>query len=326
MPARWERELLRLRRASVPLEAMRERAQQPPHHGPLPRPARDRGIAGIVAVAVFVAIAVFGWRALSGLGDDPAGVGDVPPPVADSPVSLWLSADRVPPGPVELVAILVDHDGVNSTFGVHATVERWDGGGWDSYGELVMCTDHWHCTARIEPPGFISGVPGIGLGPRRGVPGPVERFTTDGLEVGWYRITQVANERTVAAGIIEIAPEAPAPVPLVPVDTPAISVGPALVPARGGEVFLYPLIPPPPSGSQSREDIQAAIAGLSETARIERWDGSAWERVGRVELSPGGDSLARTALVPALPPGAYRLVREGPDAAHVGHFWVEETI
>ena len=283
-------------------------------------------ITGGVALAVFLGLAAFGWQALSRLGDEPAGAGNVPPPLPESPVSLWLSAERVAPGSVELVAVLVDHEGVDATFGVHATVDRWDGRDWASYGELVMCMDHWHCTAKIQSPGGVDGVPDIGLGPRLGSPGPVERFTTDGLDLGWYRISQVANEGVVASAILEIAADAPATTPLVSVDVPAISVSPAAVATAGGEVFLYPLIPPPPSGSQSREDIQRAIVGLSESAAIERWNGSTWERVGRVDLSPGGDSLARTAQFPALPQGAYRLVREGPNGAHVGHFWVMEVI
>jgi hypothetical protein len=325
MTARWERELLRLREAPVPLEVMRERSHQPPRHEVSIRPAWERVIAGVVGLAVFVGVGAFAWRAFSTFGDAPPAAGDGPPPLPASPVELWLTADRVPPGPVELVAVLVDHVGVDSTFGVDARVERWDGNEWVSHGELVMCMDHWHCTARIESPGTIDAVPGIGLGPRRGVPSPVERFTTDGLEVGWYRISQVANEGTIAQAIVEIAAGAPAPGPLLPVDAPAISVSPALMSGGGGEVSLYPLIPAS-SGSQSREDVLRAIEGLSESARLERWDGTGWRRVDRVELSRiEGDSLLRSARLPSLTQGAYRLVREGPDVAHVGHFWVDQT-
>jgi hypothetical protein len=185
--------------------------------------------------------------------------------------------------------------------------------------------DHWHCTARVQPPGESIGVPGIGLGPRLGSPGPIERFTTQGLDVGWYRISQVANEGIVAEALVEIAADAPTPVPLVPVDVPAISVTPPLVSTEGAEVGLYPLIPPDSSGDLSREDIQRAIEGLSDTARIERWDGSTWRPVGRVELSDGID-LGRSAHLPSLPEGAYRLVREGPAVEHVGHFWVDDTV
>ena len=324
MPEGWERELLRLRQAPVPLDKMRARAQQPPRLATSPPAARERMIAGVVALAVFVVVAAFGWRSLSNLGDGPAGAAGVPPPMTDSPVSLWLSAERVAPGPVESVAVLVDHRGVDATFGVHATVDRWEGDEWVSYGELVMCMDHWHCTARIEPPGSSDGVPGIGLSPKLGSPGPVVRFTTEGLEVGWYRISQVANEGIVASGLLEIVAGAPTPAPLVPVDVPAISVTPALVPTDGGRVDLYPLIPAP-SGSQSREDVLRAIAGLSETALIERWDGSGWTHLGRVALSKGVD-LGSSAGLPPLPQGAYRLVREGPGGPHIGHFWVEGTI
>lgn len=324
MPARWERELLRLREAPVPLDGMRERSHRPPRLGPSLRSARERVIAGVVGFAVFAAIGAFAWGALSTFGDEPT-VADRPPPPPASPVTLWLSADRIPPGQVELVAVLVDHEGVDATFGVYAEVHRWDGDDWTHYGHIVMCMDHWHCTARVERSDGSVAVPGIGLGPRLGVPGPIERFTTDGLDVGWYRISQTANEGVVAAGVFHVVAGAPAPAPLVSVDAPAISISPALVSPGGDEINLYPLIPAP-DGSQSREDVLRAIEGLSETARIERWDGAGWEVVATVDLlRVPGDSLQRSAVLPSLAAGAYRLVRDGPERPHVGPFWVDES-
>jgi hypothetical protein len=322
MPKRWERELLRLRDAPIPLEGIRERSHQPQRLGTSLRPARERMIAGVVGFAVFIAVGAFAWGALRTFGDEPT-VTDGPPPPPASPVTLWLSADRVPPGPVELVGMLVDHEGVHATFGVFAEVEHWDGNEWGRYGYLVMCMDHWHCTARIERSDGSGGVPDIGLGPRLGVPGPVERFTTDGLEVGWYRVSQVANEGIVATGIVRVIAGASSPAPLVSIDAPAISISPALVSPEGDEINLYPLIPAP-DGSQSREDIQQAIDGLSETARIERWDGTAWDVVATVDLlRVAGDGLQRSAALPSLEPGEYRLVRDGPEGPHFGHFWVD---
>jgi hypothetical protein len=249
---------------------------------------------------------------------------DVPPPLPASPFSLWLSAERVAPGPVELVAVLVNHEGVEATFGVHAKVDRWEGGEWLLYGDLVMCMDHWHCTARVQPPGGVEAVPDIGLSAQPGSPGPVERFTTDGLDVGWYRISQEANEGIVAAASFEIAENASVPAPLVPIDSPAISVTPAVVSPDGGEVYLYPLIPVP-TGAQSREDVVEAIRGLSEVARIERWDGSSWVEVGEIRLREADDDLARSAALPPLLEGEYRLVREGPRGPHDGRLWVDGT-
>jgi hypothetical protein len=278
-----------------------------------------RTIAAVAVAAVFVALAVV---AASTFSDRVAAAS--PPPVSASPVSLWLSAERVAPGPIELVAILVNHEGVDVTFGVRAEVDRWDGDEWIPHGELVMCMDYWHCTARIQPPGGSDAVPAIGLGPQLGSPGPVERFTTDGLQVGWYRISQTANEGTVAAAVLEVAEDAPTPAPLVPIDAPAISVTPALVSRGGGEVQLYPLIPAP-SGSQSRTDIERAIQDLSETAQIERWTGLAWEVVGSEELQDGGgDDIARSVVLPPLPAGEYRLVRERTKVPHIANFWVED--
>jgi hypothetical protein len=324
MTARWERQLHRLREAPVPLERVRERAQQPPRPGsPLPS-TRERVLAGVVAIAVFAAVAAFGWRAFTSAGDDTAAV-DTPPALPASPFSLWLTAERVPPGPVELVALLVNHDGTVATFGVLATVDRWDGREWVPHGELVMCMDHWHCTARVQPPGEIDAVPALGLSAEPGRPGPVERFMTDRLDAGWYRISQEANEGIVAAAVFEIAEGTSAPAPLVSINAPAISVTPALVSPDGAEIDLYPLIPAP-TGAQSREDVLEAIRGLSEVARIERWDGSTWEAAGEIQLREADDDLARSAKLPPLPEGEYRLLREGPEGPHIGHLWVDETI
>jgi hypothetical protein len=256
--------------------------------------------------------------------DDQTAPLDVPPALPASPFSLWLSAERVAPGPVELVAVLDNHEGVEATFGVHAKVDRWKAREWVPYGDLVMCMDHWHCTARVQPPGGVGAVPAIGLSTQPGSPGPVERFTTDGLDVGWYRISQEANEGIIAAAIFEIAEDASVPAPLVRIDAPAISVTPAVVSPDGGEIYLYPLIPAP-TGAQSREDVLEAIRGLSEDARIERWEGSSWVEVGKIQLREADDNLARSAALPPLPEGEYQLVREGPQGPHAGRFWVEAT-
>jgi WD40-like Beta Propeller Repeat len=323
MTARWERTLHRLREVPVPLERVRERAEQPPRRGsPLP-PMRERVIAGVMALAVFAAVAAFGWRAFTKAGGETAPL-NASPTLPASPFSLWLSAERVPPGPVELVAVLLNHDGGDATFGVLATVDRWDGREWVPSGKLVVCMDHWHCTARVHPPGDTDDVPAIGLTAKPGSPGPVERFTTDGLDVGWYRISQEANEGIVAAAVFEIAEGAPAPAPLVSIDAPAISVTPTLVSPDGAQIDLYPLIPAP-TGAQSREDVLRAIRGLSGVAEIERWNGSTWAAAGSIQLHETDDDLTRSAKLPPLPEGAYRLVREGPEGEHIGDFWVDET-
>jgi hypothetical protein len=241
-------------------------------------------------------------------------------------MSLWLSADKVPPGPVELVAVFVNHTGVAAIYGVDAKVDRWDGVSWVPHGQLGMCVDHWHCTGEVEPLGENAGGNAIGLTASLDSPGPVERFTTDGLEVGWYRISQMSTEGT-ATGVMEVAEGAPAPAPLPPLDAPAISVHPALVPTEGGRTILYPLVPSP-TGFLSIGDVEQAVEGLSETARVERWVGAQWTSVTEVELQPLGPDmpdarLGRSVELPSLPEGEYRLVRTGPGHPHTGGFWVE---
>jgi hypothetical protein len=325
MPAKWERDLRRLRDAPAPLEVMRERAHQPPRHGSSARSPRERWSAGVVAVVVFTAVVAFVWNSFL-RSDVSVPVGGAQPPPVSGPMTLWLSAERVPAGSAELVAMLVAHEDVEAIFGVAASVDRWDGHEWLPYGHVVMCMDHWHCTARIERDREPGAVADIGLGARTGTPGPVERFTIEGLDVGWYRISHTAYEGVVAAGIFEVVPDGEPPAPLWGVDEPAISISPALLSPDGGEIQLYPLVPPGSDGSLSREDMQRAVEGLSETALVERWDGSAWEEVTSVDLETvSGDDLPRTAVLPELEEGVYRLVRTAPDRSHVGHFWVDAT-
>ena len=288
------------------------------------RSRREWSLAGIVAIVVIIGVGAFVWNTFAGFGDR-TGAGRRPPAVT-GPVTLWLSAERVPPGGAEVIAILVDHEGIEATFGVHAIVDAWDGREWVPHGELVMCMDHWHCTARIEPPGEIDAVPALGLQARPGTPGPVERFSTAGLDPGWYRVSQTANEGVVAKGVFEVAADADPPIRLWSVDVPAISVAPALLAAPGGVVYLYPLVPSGADGSLSREDMLGAVESLSDEARLERWDGTTWEAVTTVDLVPvPGDSLPRSATIPRLEAGAYRLVRSGSDRPHIGQFWVDES-
>jgi hypothetical protein len=284
---------------------------------------RTRVVSDLVLLAVVVLAACAG-----GDGDVVAGAPTrtAPPPVdVAAPFSLWLSADRVPPGPAEVVAVLVDHGGGDATFGVGATVDRWEDGAWVAHGQLVMCMDHWHCTARMQDAGGELATPAIGVSATVGQPGPVERFTTDGLDVGWYRISQEANEGVVASGILEVAEGAPAPAPLVALDEPAISVQPPLLAPDGGPVTLHPLIPPV-AGSQSIEDVEAGVEGLSESAAVERWEAGTWVPVVEIgfEPAPAPPLHTRTVAMPALPVGDYRLVRTGPDGDHAGRFWVTD--
>jgi hypothetical protein len=237
-----------------------------------------------------------------------------------APISLWLSASRVDDKqPTELVAVLVNRDGPNATFGVAARIDRWDGQAWVPHRLLAMCLDHWFCTAEPQALGEMV-VNSIGLSARAGTPGPSERFSTKGLDKGWYRISQMANEGNVAAAILQVVPGADSVAPLVPVDKPAILITPVLVKPTGVTVQLLPPLVP---GVNSVGELERAIAGLAETASIERWDGRDWKPIADIALRPSpSEPLGRNADLPALAEGDYRLVRVGTNGPHTGRFWV----
>jgi hypothetical protein len=248
---------------------------------------------------------------------------DAPPGLEPSPYSLWLSAARVDVNtPAELVAALVNHDGVDATFGVFATIDRWDGRVWRPYRELLMCLNGWNCDDPSAVGGALS-IPDGGLTAKPGSVGSPQRFTTEGLSRGWYRITQHANEDIVAQAIFEVAVDAAPIAPLDPIDQPAISVTPIVVSPEGATVELGPLVPS--TNGTSRDDVAQAVEGMEELVAVEQWDGVAWQSVGTITLhSSLVDELVRNADVPALTVGEYRFVRSGPNGSHSGRFWVAD--
>lgn len=250
-----------------------------------------------------------------------------PPPSGyeDSGYTLWLSASVVPSGGADVAAVLVNRGGPEAMFGVAADLDRWDVDRWVPHRWVGLCLDHWFCTAQLEDPAGDHAVRSIGLSATPGSPGAVERFRAEGLDPGWYRLRQEANEGFVAAGVFEVSENAPQPAPLDDTSAPSSSVSPILVPSTGAEVRLTPLMPPV-VGMSSAEDLDEAIAGLSETAAVERWEGRAWVPVTTVVLSavsePPG-SADRVAQIPSLLPGDYRLVRDAPGGeSHPGRFFV----
>lgn len=285
-------------------------------------------LAATVAV-VAVAVGAFALRTDPGiqLATTP------PPPETPGPYSLWLSAEQVPPGDVELVAVLVNYQGADAAFGVPAEVERWNGRSWQLHRRMNVCLDHWHCTASMYPPGApeVQGSDDIGIGATVAQPGPVERFSIESLEPGWYRMSQEAHGGVVARGMFQVVEGAPAPAPLWPTDAPAISMQPPLIPAEGGTATLTPLVPSV-DGALTYEDVEDAVRGLGVVANVDRWTDSGWDRVADIDLDvPTGEQSYFEVLadVPGLEPGAYRLVRSGPDGDQTGNFWVlgpdEET-
>lgn len=309
-------------------QALRERfdaavPESPLDPQPILRRARRRrqmvlGGAGLGAAVLVAAVAA---TAIA-LVNRPEPIPVAPPPSEDGTVdvSLWLSADQVPPGDVELAAVLVAHTGLDETFGILAQVERWDGDSWEPYGQYAMCLAEYECTAEILGLDVDVDLPDIRMTPAPGAPGPVQRFSTAGLDEGWYRISEVGRRDVAARGVVQVVEGAPTPAPLTPLGEPGISIEPALVPSSGGAVGLIPLIP----GDGDQLDDAAAVEGLDETAAIELWDGEGWTSASETWIHPGmGDFPANgTLVVPSLEPGAYRVVRSGPDGDHTGRFWV----
>jgi hypothetical protein len=253
---------------------------------------------------------------------------DEPPPLPQGPAHLWLSATEVPPGDSELLAAVVS--AVDATFGVGASIDRWNGTEWVPHANIELCRDHWHCTGVPQIPHErtfrVRGI-GVPVGPL--APGSAGRFSVEGLEEGWYRIRQESDD-LVAAGVLHVTDDAPTPPSLRPADSIGLSIEPMLWGEGGGDAILGALDPSRSSSDDPVLPVMAPLAG-SEAALLERWDGSTWASVGHVDLHPPDERGAQsgavaTTRIPPLTEGAYRIVREVDGAQAVAHFFIDAKL
>jgi hypothetical protein len=100
MPRRWERALSNVPRLTEPDRLWREAAERAAHEDrpdPFP-PRRQRLVAGVVAVGVFLAAGLFVWQAFEGAGPRPP-AGDDPAPTAPGPRGSFASLTFARPAP-----------------------------------------------------------------------------------------------------------------------------------------------------------------------------------------------------------------------------------
>lgn len=240
-------------------------------------------------------------------------------------LGLWLSVEQVPPGGAEVVAVPVNDDDRDVTVGLHTTLERWDGSSWQPHGYMVMCLISWRCVG--ENTDTRPEVADIGLAPGAQGPGPALRFSTEGLNPGWYRVTVSADTTSELSAMFDVADGARHPAPLQPKDRPSVLVEPALVTTHGQDVTLRAVLVPPAEGEPAPDPAEdPEVANLAEVVELERWDGTNWTAVAELDLRPNDDleRTDRTAAVPSLHPGEYRIVRGGPTGPHIGNLWVRE--
>lgn len=248
--------------------------------------------------------------------------GAIPAPPPDSgPITLWLSERRIPVGGADLVAVLRNAGLDEAIFGVGAAIDRWTDGGWAPFGTAVMCLDFWNCLGTITAEGETPFVRLIGLPVAPGGIGRTEWLRVEGLEPGWYRLRQIANEGFEATGTFEVVDRKIDLVPVGDVSEVRLSVYPALLSPDGGAATIALL------GGVGGDETPAGDSSdqLTPSAELQHWAGDDWETLATVPVTPAppGHPHAGVVEVPALSPGAYRVVRFLPDGKAVpGLFWV----
>lgn len=291
---------------------------------------RARAVLAVAAVLVLVAGVALAVRGLGG-DDGPEQVHAGPsgpststsaPPAADTAAPhLWLSATDVPTAGADVAVQLVDPTLSGDTYGVAARVERWDGEQWVDPVHAALCTDFWGCPGEIRGSG---AVPDIGLSARSGR-GPLTWLRIEGLEPGWYRLSQTANEGTVAAAPFRVREDAPAQPPSDVTGNAHLAVEPPVrttaMSSTGATVRLVVT-----GGMPESDGWQDGVV------RVERWEDGGWRTGfvgGGLHLTPSTDPDQPDAYTVDLgpwPPGTYRLAIGTDDVTAAptleGRFWV----
>jgi hypothetical protein len=253
------------------------------------------------------------------------------PPADDGTVTLFLSDTVLPASGADLVAILRNTGTESPTFGVGAFVDRWNGDSWEEQSPIATCLDFWFCVASLDAP---DGIATIGLAAPPGGYGSTQWIHVDGLEPGWYRLRQVANEGTIATGTFQVVDRDVATIDFGDVTVDKLVVQPTVRRAGGacqGAICAI-RIAALAKDAHTATDIDAFEASLDDGARLDRWTGDRWATVGELDFTiearvdwtrQPGERLA--ALPQGLTPGAYRVIRTAPDGAEpAGFFFVEQ--
>lgn len=260
-----------------------------------------------------VVCAVVAASSLGGLGVMNRATGADAGSSGRPPFTFWLSANRVPAGRVELVGVLFSRKADQTTFGVATRIDRWDGRAWVHDSNLATCPELGLCTGRPQPIAADFLVSFVGLTVRKGMPGPAERFTTEGLDPGRYRLVKRANSGDTAEAIFDVATASKMPAPLLPFAEVGFSVTPVVVNTNRSSVVAIHAVKP-------LDDVLVRpTAAARVRLTIERWAASRWVQVGRAVVDDGVVALK------ALPRGSYRLTIRSPAGERIGMFWVADV-
>lgn len=298
---------------------------------------RARAVLAVAAVLVLVAGVALAVQALGGddgpeqLHAGPSGPStstSAPPAVDAAAPHLWLSATDIPTAGADVAVQLVDPTRAGDTYGVAAQVERWDGERWVDPVHAALCTDFWGCTGEI---GGSGAVPDIGLSAESGR-GPLTWLRVEGLEPGWYRLSQTANEGTVATASFRVGDDAAAQPPSDVTGNAHLGVEPAVrTTAMSSTMATVRLVV-----HEVTTGIPVPERWQDGVVRVERWEDGGWGTgfVGDgLQLTPSTDPDQPDAYTVDLgpwPPGTYRLAIGTDDVTATptleGRFWVvDET-
>jgi len=295
------------------------------------RPARRLlpVLAAGAVVAIVGLVAYMAWP-LGGTPTDraagtPMGQNVAPPPADSGPFQVWLSERVIPAAGADIGVLLTGPaepvDENQQIFGVGAELDTWDGTQWQLHRNAGLCTAGWDCIGELLPLDEEFSVQEVGLVLDASGVGSATFLRVEGLDPGWYRLRQTSSAGIQATGTFQVVAD---DIPVTPIgarDIDHLSVRPALLPTAGGTVTVSRTPVP-----QESADSPANTVG--ESLDLEAWTGDGWQPVSTLAVTPAPDDPYRATplvQVPALNPGAHRLVdRNQPGEAHAV-FWVDDN-
>lgn len=230
-------------------------------------------------------------------------IGEAPPSQTGSH-RIWMSTDVVSAAGTDVTFAVVGPPIDGEVWGAATLLEQWTGDTWQVPGNAFgYCGLDWTCSLGEQSPADVV------LVWEDGVLGH-ETVHIAGLDDGWYRLRKTIEGEPATAVFRSVSEDLGA------------AVAPTL-PWQGaeGEIDTSPVV----------LDSQGSVLGVRFNYRdtnillprldVERWENGSWRPLLSIDV---GSGLPSEILLPAMPPGEYRIVA-GEDWSE-SRFWVADDI
>jgi hypothetical protein len=227
-----------------------------------------------------------------------------------------------------MAAAVVNPTDAGMSFGVQGSFDRWTGEGWKSIGSWLFSLDQWGGFAETVDPGEMVTIPAIALSaPARGI-GPVGYFRLHDLTTGWYRVGFPRTDQPGTFGVIQVSSEAPSTAPIENPRHPTLLSVPSIM-RSPSPLRLYAL-PANHDGHTTFDDVHRFNEAMASSVTLQKWVSQTWETVTSLTAGPAAEPVSNPeeieVILPSLPNGTYRVVRDSPSGELGRVIWIDGSL